>query len=458
MSTIFFRLDLAATITFFIILLLSSPVHAFYSAQGGNCSIDTGGSIREVGAGIRNYDAPAVFGPDNDYDGTSQTLLRLTSVGNITPSLSFEVHLLQGFFYSTHGTGALFPGSTASSPLPDRYRITESAWDWAEDEDFRASLDADRLYVHYSQGTTDLTIGRQAINFSQAYFWNPLDVFLAFDPEAYDRDYKPGVDAVRADVELGSFSSLTFVAALGRELRVNASPSDIRVSAESFADEPWYGSALMGRISTNYRDWDLSAQAGKVYGGYTMGAGFTGELRGMGVRGEAAYFLASGDSAASLIDANAPGYLRQVDLVEDHLIVVAGVDYRFANTVYCNMEFLFNGAGDSSDLEASLLRSAIGQSVSLGEYLAGLQVSYEFHPLLTGQAVWIYSFSDTSSLVSPTLTYSLADEAEFLCGAFLGFGKRPSSRQVAPGLNMPVLESEYGTYPHVFFMEFKFYF
>jgi hypothetical protein len=189
-----------------------------------------------------------------------------------------------------------------------------------------------------------------------------------------------------------------------------------------------------------------------------MGAGFTGEFHGMGIRTEAAYLIASGHSPAGIVDAVPPDYLREVDLVKDHLIVVAGVDYRFANSAYCNMELLFNGAGDSSDLEASMLRSATGQSVSLGEYLAGLQLSYDFHPLLSGQAVWIYSFSDASSLVSPTLTYSVADEADFICGATLGYGERPSTRQAAPGINIPVLESEYGTYPDVFFMEFKFYF
>lgn len=458
MSMIFSRQSQAVLITIVIIVLMAVPAHAFWTVKGDTCQVDTGGSIRSTGAGIRNYDDPGIFGNDNDYDSTTQTLLRLTSRGAFTSSLSFEIHLVQEFFTSSSQTGALMPETAASSPIPQRYRITESGWDWAEDDDFRASLDADRFYVQYSQGAIDLSVGRQAINFSQAYFFNPLDVFLAFDPETFDRDYKGGVDAVKADIELGSFSGLTFVAALGRELRVDAAPASISISTESFVDEPWYGSALMGRFSTNYLDWDLSIQAGKVYGGYTMGAGFTGEFHGMGIRTEAAYLIASGHSSAGIVDAVPPDFLRQIDLVEDHLIVVAGVDYRFANSLYCNMELLFNGAGDSSDLEASLLRSATGQSVSLGEYLAGLQISYDFHPLLTGQAVWIYSFSDSSSLVSPTLTYSVADEADFICGATLGYGERPSTRQVAPGLNVPVLESEYGTYPDVFFMEFKFYF
>ncbi|MBN2298292.1 MAG: hypothetical protein JXM72_06835 [Deltaproteobacteria bacterium] len=458
MSMVLSRQCPAILITIAIIVFMAVPLHAFWTVEGDGYKADTGGSIRTVGAGIRNYDDPLIFGNDNDYDSSSQTLLRLTSRGALSSYLSFEIHLVQEIFTSTAQTDALMPGSAATSPIPQRYRISESGWDWAEDDDFRASLDADRFYVQYSQGAIDLTVGRQAINFSQAYFFNPLDIFLTFDPETFDRDYKPGVDAVRADIELGSFSGLTFVAAPGRELRVEATPGTIRISAESFADESWYGSALMGRFSTNYLDWDLSIQAGKVYGGYTMGAGFAGGFHGMGIRAEAAYLIARGDSTAGIVDANPPDYLREVDLVEDHLMVVAGVDYRFANSTYCNMELLFNGAGDSSDLEASLLRSATGQSVSLGEYLAGLQLSYEFHPLLTGQIAWMYSFSDTSSLVSPTFTYSVADEAEFLCGATLGRGETPSAQQIAPGLNIPVLESEFGTYPDVFFLEFKFYF
>lgn len=31
-------------------------------------------------------------------------------------------------------------------------------------------------------------------------------MFLAFDPAQFDRDYKPGVDAVRVDVPLGRFA------------------------------------------------------------------------------------------------------------------------------------------------------------------------------------------------------------------------------------------------------------
>ncbi len=437
------------------------PAWAF-KASGSEHTIETGGSIRNISAGIKNYDNPLLFGKDNDYDGASQTLLRLTSKGELLEQASFEIHLVQDFTYwTTPGTSALLAAAPVSS-MPDRYRITSSAWNWVDQDDLRAGLDVDRLSIKVSRGNTDLTIGRQAINFSEAYFWNPLDVFLPFDPEAFDRDYKPGVDALRADITLGSFTALTFVAAFGRKLQVESRPSGLDVSAEPFTDEPWYGSALVGRISTNLHDWDLAFQAGKVYGGIQLGAGFSGEHAGMGIRGEAAYLCARGDSTSLVIDPQAPGFRRETTLVEDNLKLVMGVDYRFSSGVYFNLEYFYNGAGDDDDLETAVMRSVTGETSNLGEHLAGIELSYDFHPLLTGHAAWIHSFSDSSNLVSPTIRYSVADEAEFLCGATIGLGKRPSTEQITlgglPVYEFPVPESEFGTYPDTFFLEFKFYF
>lgn len=455
MRRVFFRVHLAGVFTCMNIILLVLPAYAFRTAQGGNYSIDTGGSIRTIGAGIRNYDDSILFGAGNDYDGSSQAILRLTCEGTLLQDASFEIHAVSEIFSTSADSAGLLPGTTAGGSGAKRYRISRGAWEMAEDDDFRAGFDTDRLNMKLSFPGLDITLGRQAVNFSQAYFYNPLDIFLAFDPEAFDRDYKPGVDAVRADFALDNFSALTFVSALGRELEIDAAAGETTLSA---GPVNWYGSAVMARYVTTVTEWDIAFQAGKVYGGYQAGAGFTGEIREMGIRGEAAYVDARGDSAARITDPDAPGYISETDLVEDHFTIVIGTDYRFENSLYVNLEYLYNSMGENDNLNEALLRNIIGESLSLGKHLAGIQVSYEFHPLLTGRIAWIYSFSDTSSLVSPTFTYSVADEAEFLCGATLGYGERPSTLQVSPGLNIPVLRSEFGTYPDVFFMEFKLYF
>ncbi|RME19823.1 MAG: hypothetical protein D6806_17595, partial [Deltaproteobacteria bacterium] len=74
-------------------------------------------------------------------------------------------------------------------------------------------------------------------------------------------------------------------------------------------------------------------------------------------------------------------------------------------------------------------------------------------PILTGSIAWIFSFSDYSSLLQPGLQLSVSDEADFLLGVMIGLGDRPEV--TSSGL---VLGSEFGTYPTIWYMEFKFYF
>ena len=456
--------NLARWICFHILIvvfsiLITLPACAFWSAQGEGCSIDLGGSIRSTAAGIRNYDDPLLFGWNNDYDGSSQSILRITSTGDLPHDASFEIHLLGEVFSTSANQGSSFAGSSFSEPFPKQYRITRGSWELAEDDDFSTSLDADRLNIKYTFSDLDITLGRQAVNFSQAYFWNPLDVFLAFDPETFDRDYKPGIDALRADLTLGNFSGLTLVAAPGREMEIDHYVFDAGVFP---GPVNMYGSAFIARFGTNIRDFDLTIQGGKIYGGYQIGWGFSGEVFDAGIRGEASYVLAHPDGSKLIMNPLYPAGLQEIDLVKDHYSVVVGTDYRFDNSLYVNLEYLFNSAGKTGSLNETLLRSMISNTKSLGRHLAGLQLSYEIHALLTGQVACIYSFSDRSSMVSPTATYSVADEAEFSAGAILGFGKRPTTFNMfsANGVtfNIGELNSEFGTYPNVFFMEFKFYF
>ena len=455
MRKVFSRVYRAGLFTCMNLILLALPAYALYTAQGESYSIDTGGSIRTIGSVVKNYDDPLLFGRDNIYDSSSQALLRLTSTGSLPHESVFEIHVVGEVFSASTNQAGIVSDTSATSPLPSRYRLTRGAWEVARDDDLRTSIDTDRLNIKFSYSGMDIILGRQAINFSQAYFWNPLDVFLAFDPQAFDRDYKPGIDALRLDFALGNFSCLTIAAAPGRELKIEYTPGEADISAGSINA---YGSAFMARYTSTIDEWDLALQTGALYGGYQAGAGFSGEIHKMGFRGEAAYVKAQGHSTTLVPDPYTAGFVQAIDIVEDHFALVLGTDYRFENSLYFNLEYLYNSQGQDDNLNEAFVRRYIGETLSMGKHLAGLQLTYEFHPLLTGQAVWIYSFSDASSLVSPTITYSLADEAEFLCGATLGDGDRPSSQQVVPGLNIPVIESEYGTYPDVFFMEFKFYF
>jgi hypothetical protein len=215
---------------------------------------------------------------------------------------------------------------------------------------------------------------------------------------------------------------------------------------------------LVLRAYTNLWDWDFALQGGKNYGGYHVGGGFTGEVWVLGIRGEAGYFFVEPERTVAMFDPAVANLIRTDALIENHFNAVIGVDRRFDNSLHLALEYFYNGTADTDSFELSLARVAIGESFSVSEHQAGALVSYELHPLLLGQLTYIFSFSDYSSLIGPSLSYSIADEAEFLAGALVAIGKRPRTRQTALGFPYPALRSEFGTYPNVFFGEVKFYF
>ena len=485
---------IAAALLCLGLLALPSPAAAIWSPEGESYALDIGGSLRSIGAGMQNYDFPLLFGEDNSADGLSQTLLRLTFTGELWSFYSYEAHVVQGFNFTTSAFSAL--GAVGGRGAM-RYRALDFAWDWADAGDYTASLGFDRLNMKLALPYVDITAGRQAINFSKTYFWNPLDVFLPFDPQSFDRDYKPGVDALKVDIAIGDYTSITLVAAAGRRIGYKLSeignwavpytpdwprnpdtgcimprPEDFEsVSTDLFIqqiqDDPWYGSALMLRAATNLWEWDFSLQGGKVYGGYHLGFGFSGELFTLGLRGEVAYFFADDDdkdNTARIFDPREVTMFREVDLVRDHAKVVVGIGRSFESSLDLQLEYFYNGSG-GDDLDAGLLRLGLGETQSLSEHLLGATVSYELHPLVRGSLAFIFSASDMSSMLSPTIVYSIADEAEFVAGAMLAFGPRPRAHLFkldvfGDCVDIPFakLHSEFGTYPNIYFGEFKFYF
>ncbi len=293
-----------------LLLLPVGPARALLGDSDENFGLD--GNLRTVTAATVNYDYPMLFGPDNASDGLSQSLLRLVAGGSPAEWLLYELHAVQSLnFSSSSASLTLGPGLFAGGATHTRYRAATLRWDWAEEADLQASLWLDRAQLKFVLPFADLTIGRQAISFGKAYFWNPLDVFLAFDPRSFDRDYKAGVDALRIDIPFGDFSGLNLVASLGRRiggLGSTVDPDDFKVS--------WHGSALMARVFTTWQDWDIAVQGGKVYGGYQLGGAASGELGALAVRAEAAY-----------------QFTVDREELPNHLNLVLGVGHRFENTL-----------------------------------------------------------------------------------------------------------------------------
>jgi hypothetical protein len=429
----------AAAAIAFALVIRAAPACALVGTTDGAGGLD--GSLRTIAAAIDNYDEPLLF-PD-PVDALSQTLLRLTAAGRPRPWLAYELHGVQTIDYASTRP---VPGATPFGLVPGdvRYRALDATMTWHERSDHRATLFLDRANVRLRLPGADVTAGRQAITFSKAYFWNPLDVFLAFDPRQFDRDYKPGVDALRLDVPLGAFAGLNVVGAAGRTLDTFRMATDDDTLAAT-----WFGSAVMGRVFGTFGGWDLSLQGGKVYGGYHAGGGTVGEAGPLEVRLEAAHFLAL--ASPPLLQGVLPASER---LVEDGTTVVLGLGHRFPNTLTLEGEYFRNGLGDANNLEASLLRFGNGQTLDIGENLLGLVAGYDILPILVGYLGWIVSLDDGSFQFQPRFTWAAADEIEVLAGAIVSAGERPD---VQPPATLR-LRSEFGTFPDVYYAEVKLYF
>lgn len=433
------RTDRVAIFLMIVCLILhlmhANEANALAGDSEGVFGLD--GSVRTIGAVFGNKHLPRDL-YSKDYDNYLQAVLRLTAIGRPSDFFSYEVHLVNAYTYSSSPLveGASTPGLSGGK---SRYRAVDETWKWMEREDSVAYGWFDRFSAKWSFDWMDLIIGRQAMTFGKAYFWNPLDVFLPFDPAQFDRDYKPGVDAVRIDAPFGLFSGFTLVYALGREIGLNGEYD----AADSF-DASWYGSALLARVYTNAAGWDFALQGGKIYGGRQLGGALTGEVSGIQVRMESAYFWPD----------DGPVPLPGIDLFEEHLCAVVGFGYRFENSLDLEFEFLYNDGGEDENIALGLLRRRYNAALQAGRYIAGLTATYEFTPLLNGRLTWIYSLSDGSSLVQPYLTFSLSNNADLIMGAGLNQGDGISFNSLT-GLDAG---SEFGSQADVYFMELKWYF
>lgn len=408
------------------------------------------GSVRTLPVALyRSGPAPDVA----RTDGTSLTQLRLGLKASTAEWNAFEVQAVQIFAFSTLPT----PSSLLAGLPPPRYRLVNLTRDWATTSQASFVAFVDRLNLRLSIWKFDITIGRQVVNFSKAYFWSPLDVFLPFTPSTIDREYRPGIDALRVDLTLGELTGLNVIVALGTQTPldpVTLAPTMSR----AFVGPSWNASAALLRGYTTLGDWDLSLQGGSVYGGYHVGASVAGELLTLGIRAEVAFEVAR---TLPLVTTLGPdGTSLTYNTTTDHVSAVISVDRRFDNGLYINAEYFYNGAVNRAPFPVANLRVQIGETPSMGLHMVGLLLTYELLPTLKLRLAAISSaFSldrrSLSAIIVPGFEWSAAENVDLQAGAIVAIGAGPS---YAPGSSQVELRSEFGSYTNAIYALFRYYF
>lgn len=396
-----------------LLLLAPSTSFAFYQWQGEESSLEMSGLLHGSGTMLRNPNSPFYYNDRNiaALAGSARGMLN-AGYGN---HLSLEAHAVLSYVPGRLQTG----GSRFASLLgPERSDLP----DWSYDNG-RSHLNLDRFNVQYASPRLNIKLGRQPVNLAATFYFTPNDFFSPFAAQTFYRTYKPGVDAMRADVQLQELSQLSLIAVLGYKSSA--------VNDTGWSNSPDAGrTSYLARISSVIADFELALLGGQVRRDRMIGGDLQGELFDwLGVRAEGHFVFPDN-----------PGQ-------NDHGEFAFGLEHRWESSLSIRVEQFFHGSG--TDRKAAYNLLAANRGFYQARHYTAAGASYEFTPLLTGDMASIYNWTDGSLLLALYSVYSLSDESEAVFSANIPVGKRSAGAAI---------NSEFGLYPLAFSVEMRSYF
>ena len=417
----------------YIKILLIALVFFPFKSFAQDSSIDVSGSIQTGYNLYDNYSFAPYFDKNITQDFSS--VARIIIEGDSRDKYSYELHAVQAYNYSNINTG-----------ITDRdtsMLVVDYGDNWIKKSDQSAHYYLDRANVKFAVEDLDIHFGRLAVSFGKPLFWNLFDYYGS---PYLNQEYKAGIDALRLDKAISNFSGVNMV--INKRKILTQSGSYLENSAvQSYQ---WLGLeeevGLLLRGYTTIKDTDYALLYKREPEGHRIGIEVDGEMGSVNFYDEITYLW--GSEKISM-----PGSY-QGNLLKNYLMNVLGVNYRFNNSLQITAEHLFNGIGDSNNLDASNIRYKNGVSTSLNDHLSGVSLSYEFNPLLVGQYDARLAWDDSSHQHNFSFVQSITDNVDFIAGGQINIGDRPN------GTNWqnPNIQSEFGRLSDTFYLELKCYF
>jgi hypothetical protein len=414
-----------------LIALLFLPFRSF--AQ--DSPINISGSIQTGYKLYDNYSFAPYFDKDMSQDFSSVARIIIESDSHNV--YSYELHAVQAYNYSDVYTGVTSRDTSMLSVG------LENNWTDKTDIDQAAYYYFDRANIKFAVQDLDIHFGRLAVSFGKPIFWNLFDYY----GESYlNQEYKAGIDALRLDKAITNFSGVNIVinkqkilTQSGNYLENNAVQSYQRLGSKEEM-------GLLLRGYTTVKDTDYALLYKKEPEGHRIGIEVDGEIGSVNFYDEMTYLW--GTEKISM-----PGSY-QGNLLKNYLMNVLGINYRFNNNLQITAEHLFNGIGDSSNLDASNIRYKNGLSTSLNNHLSGVSLSYEFNPLVVGRYDSKLAWADFSQQHNFSFIRSITDNVDFIAGGQINAGDRPNGSN----WQNPNIQSEFGRLSNSFYFELKCYF
>lgn len=323
---------------------------------------------------------------------------------------SIQIHYEAGRDFNSDKSNFAF-----TSPDRNDYRWSDlTKTPGADDGKSITRQNLDRFNIRWNLNAGDLTIGRQAVTFGSARIINPTDVFLPFDVQTLNTEYRVGIDAIRFQRPVGQLSEVDMGIILGDDGSTN--------------------SAAFARLKSNVKGSDVELTLIRFSEQNLVGFGLATTLGQFG-----AWLEFAGVSGES-----------------DYVRTSLGLDYGFAENWFGMVEYHYNGAGTSDPAnyltQLGTRPYVAGGVFLLGEHYLIPSLSWQISPLVTASFQLLANLDDQSQFTNVGVDFSLSENL-YLGLQWFGFhGDKP---QLLP---TPHLSSEYGSNPDRLIVSLRYYF
>ena len=282
----------------------------------------------------------------------------------------------------------------------------------------------DRASVQFSTDFADFSIGRDAIAWGSARIINPTDIIAPYTYDQLDTEDRVGVDAIRVRIPIGVMGEVDTGYIFGNNFNFGKS-------------------AVFLRTQLNAVETDFSILLMEFQRDLLIGFDITRGIGGAGFWLETAYVFTT-------------PFDDLPDAADNYLRTSVGLDYSFGGETYTFIEYHFNGAGTQKpeNLLTNLDEPAYTRG---GVYLLGVHYlapgfTHQLTPLISFSGQMLFNLSDPSTWIAPQIAYNVAEDIHLSVGGFISVGKRPKNGDSTQ------FQSEFGSYPNLFFSSFRVYF
>jgi hypothetical protein len=298
--------------------------------------------------------------------------------------LNFKWNISNSFTFCLEERNRFFWGELTS--ISPEYKdfisidngIVNMSWNIFTGNSYILNAAIDRVWLDYTRNNFQVTLGRQRINWSQTYVWNPNDIFNTYSYFDFDYEEKPGSDAVRVQYFTSPSSKAEIAVKVDKNQKITAA----------------------GLFRFNHWRYDFQGLAG-IYtqSDLVLGMGWAGQIAKGGFKGEMSWFQPLkhfGDTAGV--------FLSSVEY-----------DYTFRNSIFIQFEGFYN-SNPANATSILLLQFNPGLLSAKNPFLNGFSIfgniSYPATPLINLSLAGIYNPSNRMVFIIPTFTFSLMNNLD----------------------------------------------